>query len=69
MKHQNVYMAINQFNHAFICIAYAKKQIKAAGLNMSLDWERKEDMRAAKAEIIENQLQLLHTTDITSFAY
>lgn len=69
MKHAHVYMAINDFTHAFICIAYAKKQIKSAGLNMSLNWERKADMKAAKVEISENQYALLHTTDVTQFAY
>lgn len=69
MKHAHVYMAINIFNHAFICIAYSKKQIKAAALNMALDWQRKPDMQAAKSEISENQYSLLHTTDVTQFAY
>lgn len=69
MKHAHVYMATNEFNHAFICTAYSKKQIKAAGLNISLNWERKADMQAAKAEITDNQLTLLHVTDVTSFSY
>jgi hypothetical protein len=69
MKHAHVYMAINEFDHAFICIAYSKKQIKAAGLNMRLPWERKADIKAAKAEIEDNQYTLLHTTDVTKFVY
>ena len=69
MKHAHVYMATNEFNHAFICTAYAKKQIKAAGLNISMKWERKADMQTAKAEITDSQLTLLHVTDVTSFAY
>lgn len=64
-----VYMATNSFNHAFICTAYAKKQIKAAGLNMRLLWERKSSMKDAKSEVSENKLCLLHITDVTRHAY
>lgn len=69
MKHAHTYMAINEFNHAFICVAYSKKQIKSAGLNMSLRWERQADMQSAKTQIADDNLSLLHTTDVTQFAY
>lgn len=53
----------------YICQAYSKKQMKAAGMNMKLDWQEAESFEKAEMEARCRGLEITRTSNVTNFAY
>ena len=61
------YVAITNDGRAYICIAENKKQMKAARMNMRLDWIRCKD---GKKELSKFGIDdITNITDVTDFKY
>ena len=71
MKKIKVFLAVNNETYkAYICEAYAKKQMKAAGMNMRLDWNEVESFEKAKNEAMcMDGYDLANCINVTNFTY
>jgi hypothetical protein len=63
------YLAINDNNKGYICIAHNKKQMKNAGINMRLTWQREESYEKAINELKCSNAELKASNDVTNFSY
>lgn len=63
------YLAINKHNEGFICEAYNKKQMKRAGMNMKLDWQREESYEKALNELRCRNVELKNSNNVTNFNF
>ena len=71
MKRKHNYIAIPDGNPetcAYVCTAYSKKQMKAAGMNMKLKWERFDGENPADW-LAWFGFPLKNWTDVTDFRY
>lgn len=69
MKHLKTFVAYTEGRQAYICLAYAKKQMKAAGMNMKLDWFEEKDEATACRRIECDGFELKNSTNVSSFSY
>lgn len=71
MKKIKTYVAFTEDLKIYTCEAYSKKQMRAAGMNMKLDWTPFED--SEKAEIFIKCLgegyEYTNATNVTQFKY
>jgi hypothetical protein len=63
------YLAINENNEGFICEAINKEQMKHAGVNMKLTWNRYNTYDNAVNELKCRGIELKSSSDVTNFGY
>jgi hypothetical protein len=69
MKIIKTYLAFTPEHSAYICEAYNKKQMKAAGINMKLEWREVESFKEAKNECLCSGYEVKNASNVTNFKY
>ena len=64
-----IYLAINNLNEGFICEATNKKQMRAAGMNMSLDWEEYPSYNSALNELKRSEIPLKRACNVSNYKF
>ena len=64
-----IYLAINNLNEGFICEAINKKQMRAAGMNMSLDWEEYPSYNSALNELKCSEIPLKRECNVSNYKF
>jgi hypothetical protein len=64
-----IYLAVNDNNEGFICIAYNKKQMKCSGMNMKLNWSRKECYEKSLNELKCSNVELKNSSNVINFRF
>lgn len=69
MKEIKTYVALTSDSQAYTCEAYSKKQMKAAQMNMKLDWMPFESSEKAEIFIKCSGYEVKSATNVTQFKY